>query len=63
MGHHPQRLSVYLAASQAAIGNISQKHATLTALADNDWLYINQWDVERGEISQYYRSQWRIIAG
>lgn len=41
--HHPQRLSVYIAAPIEAISSIVLKHPSIRALVDNQWLYLFHW--------------------
>jgi uncharacterized protein YbcC (UPF0753/DUF2309 family) len=57
--HQPQRLSVYVAAPQAAITAIIEKHETVRQLIDNNWLYLHHWD-GAGEIARYYRGEWTL---
>lgn len=46
--HEPLRLSVYIAAPYEAIAAIVERHGMLKALLHNQWLFLFQWDIQKG---------------
>ncbi|MCC1495683.1 YbcC family protein [Alcanivorax sp. 1008] len=56
--HQPLRLSVFIAAPEAAIMEVYQRHETVRQLVDNDWLYLFRLGDETGPISRLYRNCW-----
>ena len=50
--HTPQRLTVVIAAPQAAIAKIIEQHPDLESLINNDWIHLLQW--QQGEPSHAF---------
>ena len=50
--HEPLRLSVFIAAPEAAIIGVYQRHETVRQLLDNDWLTLFRLGDEPGVVSQ-----------
>jgi uncharacterized protein YbcC (UPF0753/DUF2309 family) len=59
--HDTLRLSVYIDAPAEAIADIAQRHAMVTQLIDNNWLYLFRIDDERGEIHRLYNGTWTTV--
>lgn len=55
--HDPLRLTVVIAASQAAIERVLKHHPEVQALVDNQWLYLVHW--QSGTLARYTQGQWR----
>lgn len=60
--HDTLRLSVYIAAPAEAIAEIAARHAVVSELLDNDWLYLFRIDDERGEIQRLHHGEWSVSA-
>jgi hypothetical protein len=50
--HEPLRLSVFIAAPEAAISGVYQRHEIVRQLVDNDWLTLFRLGDEPGVVSQ-----------
>ncbi|MEX2335439.1 MAG: DUF2309 domain-containing protein, partial [Pseudohongiella sp.] len=61
--HQPLRLSVYIVAPQTAIADIVERHAAVSELVNNDWLYLFAWDAQSKTIARYYQGRWVPING
>lgn len=59
--HEPLRLTVVIAAPQAAIDVIVAKHAVVRQLLDNEWLHL--WRMAGTGLQRYVRGQWRSLGG
>ncbi|CUS49562.1 MAG: hypothetical protein HLUCCO02_10480 [Idiomarinaceae bacterium HL-53] len=56
--HTPQRLTVVIAAPQAAIAKIIEQHPDLESLINNDWIHLLQW--QQGEpLMRFYQGAWQ----
>ncbi len=56
--HTPLRLSVCLAAPQAAIQDVYERQAVVRDLVDNDWLFLFRLD-DDGGLQRLYRDTWK----
>ncbi len=56
--HTPQRLTVVIHASRAAIAAVISKHDTVRQLVDNKWLYILRIEDQRAEM--YHSGSWHL---
>ena len=57
--HQPLRLSVYIAAPREAMTAIIHKHAHISDLINNQWMFLFQLDVAGNAIWQFQDNQWR----
>ncbi|MEM8768658.1 MAG: putative inorganic carbon transporter subunit DabA, partial [Pseudomonadota bacterium] len=60
--HTPLRLSVCLAAPQAAIQDVYERQAVVRDLVDNDWLFLFRLD-DNGGLQRLYRDSWKPFSG
>lgn len=58
--HDTLRLSVYIDAPAEAIAAIAKKHAVVSQLLNNDWLYLFRIDDERGELQRLHNGAWTV---
>lgn len=57
--HTPLRLSVLIEAPRAGIDAVLEKHETVRALVENEWLYLFQIDPKDGGLHARRREGWR----
>jgi uncharacterized protein YbcC (UPF0753/DUF2309 family) len=57
--HTPQRLSVFIEASQEAIGLVISKHTVVQNLVNNGWIFLFQINPDNQGISRYENGVWR----
>lgn len=60
--HTPQRLAVFIEAPREGIEGVIAKHQIVRQLIENEWLSLMRIDPERGDVEQYHRNGWRILA-
>ncbi len=61
--HTPLRLSVFIEAPREAIEAILQKHDTVRALVDNEWLHLFQLDAASKTVRARRKGSWVLVAG
>jgi len=57
--HTPLRLSVYVAASAAAIDAVLERHEHVRDLVENEWLFLFRIDPAGGAVERRCRRRWR----
>jgi uncharacterized protein YbcC (UPF0753/DUF2309 family) len=60
--HDTLRLSVYIDAPAEAIADIARRHAVVSQLIDNDWLYLFRIDSADNAVQRLYRDSWSTVA-
>ena len=61
--HEPLRLTVVIAAEQAAIDKVISEQPMVQQLIDNEWLHLWQWQPEQpGQLTQRKANGWQPVA-
>jgi uncharacterized protein len=61
--HTPLRLSVFIAAPQAAIDAVIAKHELVKRLLDNRWLHLFRIDLDTRQVARYRQGSWESAGG
>lgn len=59
--HQPRRLSVFIAAPEAAISQVYWQHESVRQLIDNEWLFLFRLGDYPGEASQLRKGEWLTL--